>query len=397
VEWWITTAEGAPPKNTGLLAALRQHGFSEAELQAWLPGDEIAFAGKRGDQITLWRVRLPADRTGMPGAPVRATNDAAGDFHATYSAGRLVFDRVRVGINLFGLPVDVNQGKVSGEPQRLTSSDAEKGAGTLSRDGLKLLYSAQERGAFRLVFRDVASGKEKIAGPGDNPFYAVLNGEGSRYYYGTGGQGRIDVSTRGVSGWRSWFSRSVCSHCGMPRSLSQDGKLLLLWNDGDPGNHLDLLNIESGKVRTIAMQSSSHFHGPELSPDGGWISFVVKSGKEFHAYIARVPDTGLSLESDWIPVNPAAREFQMLFWAPDGNLLYVLSEHGEGNLNWLEAQRLDPDSKRPAGPLIPVYHFKEPRVPTMDPIWNHAAAVDGKIMLALGDISTNVWMLETAR
>jgi hypothetical protein len=33
----------------------------------------------------------------------------------------------------------------------------------------------------------------------------------------------------------------------------------------------------------------------------------------------------------------------------------------------------------------------------MDPIWNHAAAVDGKIMLALGDISTNVWMLETAR
>jgi hypothetical protein len=141
----------------------------------------------------------------------------------------------------------------------------------------------------------------------------------------------------------------------------------------------------------------SHFYGPELSPDGGWISFVVKSGEhDFHGYIARIPESGFALESDWIPVNPASHEFQMLFWSPDGNLLYILSEHGEGNLNWLEGQRLDPQSKRPAGQPFTVYHFKEPRVPTMDPIWNHPAAVEGKIVLELGDMSTNVWMMDTA-
>jgi dipeptidyl aminopeptidase/acylaminoacyl peptidase len=395
VEWWITTPEGATPKRTGLLAGLHARGFSDAFAQVWLPGDVIVFSGKRGDQITLWRVKVSPDRMQFIGNAVRATNDDAGDFHGAYSTGHLVFDRVKVALNLWGLPADANQGKVTGEPSRLTSTDAQKGAASLSRDGRKLLYSAEQLGTFRLVFKDVTSGSQKNVGPSENAFHSVLSADGSRFLYGTGAPGMIDVSSRGVSGWRSWFSRSVCSNCGMPRALSDDGRFLLLWNDTDPGNHLGLLDTQSGKARTIAM--GSHFYGPELSPDGGWISFVVKSGEhDFHGYIARIPESGFALESDWIPVNPASHEFQMLFWSPDGNLLYILSEHGEGNLNWLEGQRLDPQSKRPAGQPFTVYHFKEPRVPTMDPIWNHPAAVEGKIVLELGDMSTNVWMMDTA-
>jgi len=396
VEWWITTPQDTAPKHTGILTALHASGFSDTFAQAWLPGDQIVFAGKRGDQITLWRVKLSPDRTQFIGAPVRATNDDAGDFHAAYAAGNLVFDRVKVALNLWSLPAEVNQGTATSELSRLTSTDAQKGAASLSRDGRNLLYSAEQRGTFRLVLKDLTSGSEKNVGPSENAFYSVLNPDGSRFLYGTGAPGMIDVSTRGVSGWRSWLSRSVCSHCGMPRGLSGDGRFLLLWNDTDAGSHLGLLDTHSGKARTIAM--GFQFYGPELSPDGAWISFVVKSGEhDFRGYIARVPDRGLALESGWLPVNPASHEFQMLFWSPDGNLLYILSEHGEGNLNWLEAQRLDPQSKRSTGQPFTVYHFKDPRVPTMDPIWNHPAAVEGKILLELGDMSTNVWMMDTGR
>ena len=397
VEWWITTPEGAAPKKTGMLSALHESGFSDAFAQAWLPGDQIVFAGKRGDRLTLWRANLSPDRTQMIGTAVRATDDDSGDFRAAYAAGGMVFDRSKVSLNLWSLPVDVNRGKVTGQLERLTSTDAQKGAASVSRDGGKLLYSAEERGSFRLVLQDVAGRNEKTVGPSGNLFYSVLSTDGSRYIYGTGAKDRIDVSTRGVSGWRSWFSRNLCSQCGMPRSLSEDGRLLLLWNDTDPGNHLDLLEMRSGARRTIATQPRAHFYGPELSPDGGWISFVVKAGEQFHAYLARVNESGPVQESDWIPVNPASHEFKMLFWSPDGNLLYILSEHGEGNLNWLEAQRLDPQTKRPEGEPFAVYHFQAPRVPTMDPVWNHAAAVEGKVVLELGDLSTNVWMMDTGR
>ena len=51
-------------------------------------------------------------------------------------------------------------------------------------------------------------------------------------------------------------------------------------------------------------------------------------------------------------------------------------------------------SKQPVGEPFAVYHFKEPRVPIMNPIWNHAAAAGGRIVLELGDESTNVWIKE---
>jgi len=39
-----------------------------------------------------------------------------------------------------------------------------------------------------------------------------------------------------------------------------------------------------------------------------------------------------------------------------------------------------------------VYEFHEPRVPMMDPTWNRVTALKDRIVLELGDISTNVWV-----
>ena len=83
----------------------------------------------------------------------------------------------------------------------------------------------------------------------------------------------------------------------------------------------------------------------------------------------------------------------MAFWSPDENLVYLLNEHGEGNLTWLDAQRLDAGTKRPVGGTLSVYHFTSPHIPGMDPIWNHPAAVEGRIVLELVDLSTNVWIM----
>src|SRR5579864_3312534 len=394
VEWWILSLEGSAPQNTGLLQALRERGFSDAFAHAWLPGDQIVFAGKRGDQMTLWRFKLTPEGR-MANDPVRATDDEAGDFQASYASGHLVFQRTRVVLNLWRLPVDANQGRVTGNPQRVTSTDTQKGFAALSRDGRVLLYSAEQQGAFHLVMKDLISGREKAVGPSASAFYSVLNGDGPRYFYGTGSKDSINIFTRAVSGWRSWWSQSICDRCGMPRGVTPDGRFLLVWADVEPENHIDLVDLQTGKARTILKSLTYQFYGPELSPDGAWISFIAKTGKdEFHSYIARIGQDGITGEHEWIRVNPSSHEFQMAFWSPDGHLLYLLSEHGEGNLNWLDALKLDPQTKQPAGVPFAVYHFKEPRVPTMDPVWNHPAAAADKIVLELGDVSTNVWMMD---
>jgi Tol biopolymer transport system component len=396
VEWWIgRPANSSAPRNTGLLSALRQRGFNEAYAQAWLPGDNLVFAGKRGDTETLWNFKLSADR-GIATNPVRTTDDDSGDYRASYAAGRLAFERTRAVLNLWSLPVNVNQGRATGKAQRLTSTDGQKGCATMSHDGRTLLYSADQLGTYRLVLKDLTNGRERIVGvPG--AFYPVLSRDGSRYAYGIGSKGMVNVSTRTVSGWRSWWSQSICDRCGMPRGFSADGKFLLLWSDAEPENHIDLLDLATGKPRTVLRHGIYHFYNPELSSDGAWISFSAKTGEHsFRTFIARIPTEGTVSESEWIGINPSSSDYEMAFWSPDGNLLYLLADHGEGNLTFLDAQRLDPQSKQPSGELFSVYHFAPPRVPTMDPIWNHPAAVEGRIVLELADMSTNVWIKQTA-
>jgi hypothetical protein len=180
----------------------------------------------------------------------------------------------------------------------------------------------------------------------------------------------------------------------MPRGLSRDGRSLLVWTDTEPGNHIDLVDLATGKSRTLLESHTYHFYGPELSPGGGWISFVAGAANTvFTTYIAQVRAEGSVPEYEWIPITRASDQFQMAFWPPDESLLYLLNEHGEQNLTWLDAQRLDPGTKHPTGEPLSVYHFKGTRVPGMDPIWNHPAAVEGRIVLALGDLSTNVWIM----
>jgi eukaryotic-like serine/threonine-protein kinase len=186
VEWWVTNAEGAAPVNTHLLDGLRGAGFMDAFAQAWLPGDEVLFAGKQGDRMTLWRAKIAADRRGLAGKPVRATNDGAGDFRGAYGAGHLVFERSKGTMNLWSLAVDGE--RVTGVPQRVTSSDAQKGSASLSADGRTLLYSVDTGAGFRLVLKDLMTQRERRVGS-MNLFYGVMSADGAGYAFGEGPPG----------------------------------------------------------------------------------------------------------------------------------------------------------------------------------------------------------------
>ena len=74
-------------------------------------------------------------------------------------------------------------------------------------------------------------------------------------------------------------------------------------------------------------------------------------------------------------------------------MIYTLSSHtAGGNLRFLDAQKVDPETKHPMGPATPVYEFDEALVPGMDPVWNTVAVDGGRIILELGGVSTDIWI-----
>ena len=99
-----------------------------------------------------------------------------------------------------------------------------------------------------------------------------------------------------------------------------------------------------------------------------------------------------------MPVTTVSDRFFFAFWAPHGDLIYTLSSHElGGNLRFLDAHRLDPETRHPIGAAMPVYEFHESLVPGMDPVWNPVSVDGNRIILELGGVSTGIWIAPQVR
>lgn len=383
-EWWMVENAGGEPRKTSLGGDLRAQDFNYIGTNAWLPGDWIVFTGGQGETHTLWKVQLGLDGK-TAGQATRATQDAQGDHDASFAAGKLVFSRTRVDMNFWALPLDPAGAHVAATPLPVTSTPARKGQ--QSAAGAKLLYSAENGDRFSLYLKEGA--KETNLRDG---FYSVLAPDGSRYVYGEGTKERLNVFMKSLRWWSFWSS-TLCENCGMPRQFSPNGKEVLLWVDSPPIQHLDLLDLATRETKRIVW-AADDLKGPRLSPDGRWISFVAKAGAhQWQAFVAPVSQEKLLGSSDWVPVTSVSDSFLYAFWSAHSDLIYTLSSHAAGgNLRFLDAQRLDSETKRPIGAAMPVYEFDETLVPGMDPVWNNISVDGGRIILELGGSSTDVWI-----
>jgi hypothetical protein len=388
-EWWIALAAGGEPVKTSLGADLRAQGFTYIGTNAWLPDDWIVFTGGQGETQTLWKVKLGVDGK-TAGKAVRATQDPQGDYGASFAAGKLVFSRTRVDMNVWALPLDSTGDHIAAPPEPLTSTPARKGQ--QSAAGSKLLYSAEDGDRFWLFLRDQTPGRGGEGKKLGDAFYSVLAPGGLRYAYGEGAKEHLNVYLKTLSWWPFWSSK-LCENCGMPRQFSPDGKKLLLWADSPPVRHLDLLDLSTRGLNRI-VSAAADLKSPRLSPDGRWLSFVTEVGEHrWQAFVAPAsPERELS-RSDWIPVTAVSETFFYAFWSPRGDMVYTLSSHARGgNLRFLDAQRLDNESKRPLGAATSVYEFPESLVPGMDPIWNTVSVDGNRIILELGGAGTDIWI-----
>jgi Tol biopolymer transport system component len=384
-QWWIGPLAGGELRKTAIIPELHQQGFTSAFLNAWLPDDWIVFSGIRGETMTLWKIKL--DRDTVPGQAQRATLDAEGDYGATYACGKLVYSRTRVDMNFWALPLDETGLHLKGPPLTLTSGSARKGQQSVA--GSKLLYSAENSRGFSLALKDLASGSEKQLKDG---FFALLSPDGSHYVYGGSGTYQdLSLLTSSTSWWPFWSS-SVCEHCGMPRGFSPDGKRLLLLTNAAEISRLTILDLRNGQS-TELISSPEVLTSPNLSADGNWVTFVARVGQHnWQTFVVPMSAPKTLSSSEWIPVMPVSDSFHFAFWSERGDLIYNLTARGgSGNLKWLEAQPVDKETKHPTGVPTEVYEFSDMLVPGMDPNWNTITAAGGRIVLELGDVSTNIW------
>ena len=295
---------------------------------------------------------------------------------------RLAFLHLTQNLAIWSLPIEPNQGKVTGELKRLTQEAAHDFFPALSRDGTKMVWVSSRTGSQEIWIRNLRGGEESaLTATRSAKWYPRFSSDGSRVSYSESHSWNVYVvpSAGGPP-------EMVCEGCGQATGWSPDGKRII-------GNPVDgrawVLGLASR--RKTALFSSRHWIATgEFSPDGNWFSFLDGVGPSSDTVVAPFQGEGLVGESAWVAITKAGGPGN---WSPDGKLLYTISVR-DGLFACIWAQRLDPATKRPVGAPYAVFHSHNPRI-SLSAGGDLSLSIGPDSMLFhMGEQTGNIWMAE---
>lgn len=286
-ELWAVSLEGGDAHPLGVADAVQP---------SWSPGGHrIAYWGlvEGGSRRDIWTA--PAEG----GEAVPVTADEAVDWSPVWSpdGGHLYFSSDRGGsMNLWRVALDEVNGRVLGEPERVTAPTAFAHQPSFSADGRRLAYvsSLVEQRLLRVAF-DSASSQTR------------------------GAPEKVADDLR----------RVAFSH------VSRDGQVIV-FSRTEPQEDL-LLSRLDGTGRRLLTDDPYRDRRPRFSPDNRTIAFYSNRGGNYEIWTINRDGSGLRQLSE----DPERRNARYPMWSPDGSsLLYsregvtgviVAAESGPGS------------------------------------------------------------------
>jgi len=293
---------------------------------AWSPhGWRIAFFGLRTGtgQRDIWTVA--ADGTDAEASRVEVTNDAALDWSPVWSpqGDYLYFSSNRGGTtNLWRLAIDERSGRVTGEPEPVTTPSGWSGAMSFSRDGSRLAYASLDSRS-TLLRQGFDPVRETTVGPP----VAMLKGR-----------------------------RPIRDH-----DISPDGRWIT-FNETGAREDLFVARIDGSDYRRLT-DDAARDRAPRFSPDGTKILFYSDRGGSYDIWTVR-PD-GSRMEQ----ITSGANSTNFPTWSPDGARI-TYSGINAGGLYVIDSASKALKATQPEPPLAPNVMF-----------WPFSWSPDGKRLL----------------
>jgi eukaryotic-like serine/threonine-protein kinase len=399
--WSITTLDGSA---TGVVddSLFQAHELTEATPMAWLAdGDRIVFTARLGDSLNVWQAAISLQTLKLTAPPERLTSGSGLESKPSVAAlpgggMRLVFASLLENINIGGIALDADTGRVTGELQRLTQNVATDSNPALTLDGRRLFFSSNRTGNRDIWVKDLASGKEtNLTNTPLNETRPTITTDGSKLAYRLMERPEPSIQVVAVSQDSTGVPQagapqkvSVPGECGHPWSWSSDGAKLLY---NCPSNEaVPLFDSKTGSTKQVLGAAFQVY----FSPDDRWLVLgrPYPHGRE-RLFVASFDRTAPAAEKHWIAITAGSVFEAYPRWSPNGNLLYFLSDRDGFRCLW--AQRLDsvevPGRSTISDLSLAQRGSQSAHVPLN---WQDLSVAHDKVAFAMGEVTGNIWMAD---
>jgi len=414
LDFWTASLDGGPAIRSERSPAVERQ-FKEVELVVsnfmWAPPGNALYleADSRGVQ-NLWRVGVDPRTLRFISGPERLTTGPGADAAIALSADgrKLAFTVWTENTRIWVLPMDALRGRLQGEGRPETPAGVQAETGEFSPDGKKLAFIGQQGGRFELRVRSLENGQETLLGTSQNcsAFFAPRwSRDGARLAYrryqpgpkpdvpGTysivlvdaGGSNEQILAAPSTSLWQIPYDWSPDGQWIVVSARAADSPTYALWL-----YPLAAAPRAETQRRLLASSREHDLWQGRFSPDGRWIAFNA----------TRAPTGGTSLiyvisvnGGEWRPIVQDGHWYDKPRWAPDGRILYFVSNRAGFFNVW--GIRFDSDQGRPISEPFRVTAFESPgRMISIRITGAEISVVRNKLAVPITEVSGNIWMLD---
>jgi serine/threonine protein kinase len=394
LDWWVVPADGGEPRRTGARESLSQAAVELVLARrgtniAWVENpDRIVFGAGSGDTTNLYQTPLSPGTWHVEGTLQRLTHGVSEVEPSVAADGRIAYASIDFNADVWSIPMDANNGKLTGEREAAEDTAADEFYPTVSTDGKRLAFIMRRSGNSDVWVRDNETGRSSalVVTPKINEPRALLSPDGSTVTFMRGRYGNAELFLVPFEGGAE---EKLADGVVTIISWSADSKRVLYATRGvETWNTID---IETHEVTVLLDNPGNLIHSPKLSPDGDWLLMkTFESPKQAAgAFIAPLRNGAVAPRSEWIMAAERKLVGTIGLWSPDGNLVYLPTLH-EG-FSCLYAQRLHPGTKQPMGEAFPVLHMHDDR---LAPDYRLTTFGADRYHLGMRETTGNIWLAE---